>query len=328
MKIAAVIPNWNGARLLDRLLPTVATQTRLFDSVIVVDNGSRDDSADVADCFGCEVVRLNENKGFAPAVNAGVAVAKTDAVCIINNDVELGSNWLEFLSATFADPTVAFAVGKIVSTRQPDLIDGTFDAVSRGACAARLGARRADGVFWETPRRIQFAPFTAILIRTQVYERVGGLDAAFGSYLEDVDFGLRCASFGYNDVYEPRAVARHAGSATLGRWNPRIVRNLSRNQVFLLARHYDRKSLARFGWAIAAGQLLWGLVAARHGAAGAWFLGKIEGVRRFRDLRRSGCPVLTETLLASERLIWDVQSATGLDLYWRLYFALTLGPPR
>jgi GT2 family glycosyltransferase len=328
MHVAAIIPNWNGAHLLRRLFATMTAQTRPFDSVIVVDNGSSDDSVALAERFGATVVRFSTNRGFAAAVNAGVVSTVADAVAVLNSDVELDSVWLERLIEGLADASVAFVGGKTVAASDPSIVDGAFDAVSRAGCALRCGSGRKDGVFWSAARCIQFVPFTAVLVRTSCFRAVGGLDESFESYMEDVDFGLRCASAGYIGRYEPMAVARHVGSATFGRWNARIVRNIARNQVLLVARHYDSHMIRRFGWSIAVGQLLWGLVAVRHGAAAAWLAGKIEGLQRFRSSRRPGNPQLVPVLEASERTIYQVQQETGVDSYWRLYFALTFGLTR
>jgi GT2 family glycosyltransferase len=322
MRVAAVIPNWNGAHLLRALLPTMAVQTRPFDSILVVDNGSNDESVRVAEQFGAAVHGLPSNAGFAAAVNRGVNQVSAEILAIVNNDVELAADWLRCAIDAFGDPTVSFVTGKTVSAAEPAVVDGTFDAVCRGGTALRCGSGRLDGPSWSTPRRIQFAPMTAMLVRRSVFLQAGGLDELFESYLEDVDFGLRCASLGYTGFYEPRAVARHRGSATLGIWSARSVRNIARNQVLLLARHYDSRTLRRFGWQIAVAQALWGTVAARHGRPVAWLTGKIDGLRQFRMARRTGNPRVAEVLEASEREIHEVQRQLGPDLYWRLYFAL------
>ena len=327
MRIAAVIPNWNGAELLRSLIPTMKAQTRAFDSVFVVDNGSSDDSVEVANEFGATVVPLDRNYGFAPAVNRGASRADADILAILNTDVELDPRWLEIGVAALADERVAFVAGKTVSSHNASLIDGTFDALCRGGCALRCGAGTPDGPYWSTRRIIQFAPMTAMLVRTSVFSQLGGLDEAFESYMEDVEFGLRCASNGYTGVYEPAMLARHRGSATLGAWSSRSVRNISRNQVILLARHYSWPLLWRFGWAIATAQVLWGLSAIRHGEVAAWIAGKIEGLRLFRSLRRTGSVQLPIVLFASERVIAEVQRQVRSDWYWRLYFALTTKVP-
>ena len=165
---------------------------------------------------------------------------------------------------------------------------------------------------------IAIAPGTACLFRRTVLDRLDGFDERFVSYLEDVDLGLRCLREGFTGVYVPAAIACHHGSATLGRWNPRVVRLISRNQVLLVARHYDRALFRSCFWAILAGQLLWGLVALRHGRPLAWLAGKIDGLRGFR-LEGSPSPRLREFLAASESEIR--RRATGP--YWRWYFRLT-----
>ncbi|HXJ40363.1 MAG TPA: hypothetical protein VNH18_13870, partial [Bryobacteraceae bacterium] len=108
--------------------------------------------------------------------------------------------------------------------------------------------------------------------------------------------------------------------ASLGRWNPRVVRLISRNQLLLIARHYDRGLFLASLWHIVAGQLLWGVVAARHGAALAWAAGKLEGLRQFRLEGKPGGR-LREFLDASERELRE----RAHDPYWRWYFRLTPG---
>jgi GT2 family glycosyltransferase len=139
-----------------------------------------------------------------------------------------------------------------------------------------------------------------------------------------VEFGLRCACLGLSGVYVPEAQAWHHGSATLGRWHHDTVRRISRNQVFLVARHYP----ASFAWHIAVAQLLWGALAARHGAAWPWFRGKWEGLSRFPVIRANRPPCrekLAAVIRQSEREIAFLQQATGWDRYWKWYFRLTRG---
>jgi hypothetical protein len=96
------------------------------------------------------------------------------------------------------------------------------------------------------------------------------------------------------------------------------VRLISRNQLLLVARHYDRALFRSCFRHIVAGQLLWGFVALRHGAAFAWLAGKWDGLRGFRLEGTPSIP-LRNFLLASER---EIQSRAR-DPYWRWYFRLT-----
>lgn len=323
MEVTAVIPNWNGRELLVRLLEQLRAQTRPLTRVVVVDNGSSDGSREEGEARGAEVVPLPENRGFAAAVNRGIELCRTPLVAILNNDVVLAPDWLERLAAAFAADKVWFACGKVLRMDGSGRLDGAFDALSRAACAWRCGSGRPDAAVWNQPREVEFAPMTAAVFRSELFRRLGTLEEAFESYLEDVDFGLRCASNGYSGRYVPEAVAWHAGSATLGRWHPRTVRQIARNQLLLVARHYPAKSWRHYGWPIAVGQGLWGLVALRHGSGLAYLRGKIEGLRLLRRERRAGAKSVGEVLARSEQQILDLQREAGFDPYWRWYFRLT-----
>ena len=310
MKISAVIHVHNRADLLDRLLQTIRRQSLPFDEVILVDNGSSDDVRRDE----CRLISMGENAGFAKAANAGWRAAAGEWIAILNSDVELAPDWAERLLGEAGE--ASFATGLILSAANRNSVDGTYDLMSRGACAWRAG--HGEAVLPATAAPIAIAPGTACVFRREVLVHINGFDESFGSYLEDVDLGLRCLREGFTGVYVPDAVAWHHGSATMGRWNPEVVRLISRNQLRLVARHYDAALFRACFWPILTGQLLWGLVALRHGAPLAWLRGKLEGLRDFR-LCAEPSPRLREFLNHSEREI----RKRSRDAYWRWYFRLT-----
>jgi len=321
MAVSAVIPHWNRRDLLAQLLENLRLQTRRFEEIIVADNGSTDGSAEMAEQAGAKVVRMGSNRGFAAAVNRGIEAAGSAWIAILNNDVTLDPEWLETLLAAAEREGAWFATGKILRADNPAIIDATFDEVSRGACAWRCGAGRPDGPVWNEAQRIRIAPMTAALFRREVFEEVGALDVSFESYLEDVDFGLRCASTGRFGIYAPEAMARHIGSATSGEWNKDTVRRIARNQILLARKHFGEFSL----WAIVAGQLLWGLVACRHGKGFSYLRGKFQGLLS-GTISRSKAVVGTtveSVVEESEQRILELQRQTGFDSYWRAYFWLS-----
>ena len=323
-RVTMVIPNWNGSALLAKLLDDLKRQTHPVERVIVVDNGSTDASKAVAERAGAEVLAMGTNAGFAPAVNRGIRSAgSTEWIGILNNDVSLSPDWLAILMDRLGSSQAWFATGKLLDAAARDRIDGSFDAICRGACAWRCGHGRPDSPFWNQAREIRFPPFTAAVFRAGLFERVGLLDEQFESYLEDIDFGLRCAAADCAGLYVPEAVAYHAGSATLGRWHPETVRRISRNQLLLVAKHYPARWISRYGWPVFIAQTLWGLIALRHGCFVAYLTGKLEGLRRFHQLRGHSAASIPAILDQSEGDIYELQRLTGYDLYWRLYFALT-----
>lgn len=329
-RVTVVVPQWNRRDLLVSLLKHLQRQSYPIQEVLIVDNGSDDGSPEAAANAGARVLQMGTNAGFSRAVNRGLRECRTELAAIVNNDVEPSENWLERLVHALENPEDGrrpwFATGKLLSADRMDRIDGTFDTLCRGCCAWRAGHGRPDGPRWARPRTIRFAPLTAALFRTEVFDRVGYLDESFDTYLEDVDLGLRCGLEGMSGVYVPEAVAAHIGSATWGAWNGSTVRRIARNQLLLVAKHYPPGWIQRYGWQVLVAQSLWGLLALRHGAGWSWLRGKLEAVRMYGSVRGPACgnPARLEELLAeSEREIRELQSETGFDWYWRMYFSLT-----
>jgi GT2 family glycosyltransferase len=308
MPISAIVPVWNGREMLLRLLDSLDRQTQPVAELLVVDNGSSDGTPEAARQRGARVIAMGRNAGFAEAVNRGIEESRSNWLAVLNSDVEMAPDYLARLLAAAEAGGAWFATGKILVAGSNDRIDGAFDIMCRGGSSWRAGSGRVDGAAFSAGRQIWSPPFTAV---------------------QDVDFGLRCAARELAGIYVPAARAWHQGSATLGRWHPDTVRRIARNQVFLVARHYPGRLLRRWFWAIAVAQILWGGLALRHGAALAWFRGILQGLRHFGAVRKSCTPVeanaLEALLRSNERLIRDLQTSTGFDTYWKMYFLLTGG---
>jgi GT2 family glycosyltransferase len=155
------------------------------------------------------------------------------------------------------------------------------------------------------------------VFRRDVFGLAGYLDERLESYLEDVDFSIRCSIHGIVGVYLPRAVSHHVGSASLGLWSSRQVFLIARNHGALITKYGgSRKTLVA--------QLLWGLLALRHGTFFAWLKGyrRSAGVEPV-DLSAEERARLQTALSQQEKEIRELQKATGQDTYWKLYFLLS-----
>ncbi len=309
--ISVVIPSWRGCAHLEALLPGISAQTLRPLEVLIVDGNSTDGTAELAAQSGARLINLGQNLGFAVAVNRGVNEAKASRIAVLNNDLRLAPDWLEKLAAADAP----FAVGKVLDWERPEFVDATWDLLSQSGIPMRSGQGKRDGAYWNHPREIALAPWTAILLGRDYWEATGGLDEKFESYLEDIDIGMRGWKLGFRGRFEPGAVAWHRGSSTLGAWHPRQVRLSSRNQVRLLAKH----GCANW-WKAIVGQGLWGIAAARHGCLSDWLSGKWEGVRSFSEAATEADAGAIATL---EEELFAVSAATGMDRFWRLYWTLT-----
>jgi len=209
--VTVIVPVWNGRALLERLLAGLAAQTQVAAEVLVVDDFSADGSAELAESMGARAIRMGARGGFAKAVNRGIRESRTPLVAIVNSDVEVAPDWLERLSAALA-PDVWFAAPRILRAEAPDRIDGTYDAICRGGASCRVGHALPDGPLFREARPIWSAPMTAALFRAELFQQVGLLDERFEAYLEDVDFGVRCALAGFAGRYVPDAVRWAAGT--------------------------------------------------------------------------------------------------------------------
>ena len=185
-----------------------ADQTRPFDEIIVVDNGSTDDSADVAE----RARRARPAAGQQPGIrrrreSRDRGRADADWIAILNNDVTLAPDWLETLLAAADEGRRLVRDRKNLCARAiPPSIDGTFDEISRGACACRCGSGKPDAPRLEpaAPDPLRAHDRGAVPTR-RCSTKSGCWTKTFESYLEDVDFGLRCALAGRTGVYVPAA---------------------------------------------------------------------------------------------------------------------------
>jgi len=320
--VTILIPVWNRADLLRKLLDSISAQRCTPKAVIVIDNGSTDDAPLVAQTWGARVISMGRNCGFAAAANRGIAQSTTAWVALINSDVELTSDWLGQLLLAARETNAWFATGKILSAADPAQIDGAWDLVAKSGCAWRAGFGRPDSPTFSKRRIIAMSSATAALYRRELFVRIGNFAVEYESYLEDVDFSLRCTVEDLKGVYEPTAVCTHHGSASSGRWSSRVAYLTARNQRLLVSRMYSSDMRRRWRWKITIGRLLWGLVALRHGQFGAWLKGSRDGsTNRPNAIPHSA--KLTEAIECAEREIFGLQRQSGWDLYWRLYFLIT-----
>jgi GT2 family glycosyltransferase len=253
---ALVIPNHNGARWLPGVLESVAAQTVAPAEVLVVDDGSTDDSAAIAEAAGARVLRLAENGGFARAANAGVAAVSAEAVALVNTDVVLDANWLERAVGAL-EPGAGAVATKMVDLEDPRVLYSAGDVLRRDGVCEQRGRFELDRGAYDEPGEVFSACAGAALYRRAAVLGAGGFDERLGMYLEDVELGLRLRLAGWGCAWEPRAVARHAGAGSSG--GPGAL--IERNTLLLVARHFRLRWLPL----VAYRQLGWAWHAARDG---------------------------------------------------------------
>ncbi len=237
---SVVIPNFNGMQYIGSCLRSLYACEETAFSVIVVDNGSKDGSADYIEKEfpQAELIRFPENRGFSAAVNAGILAAKTPYVILLNNDTTVEKYFVSTLVRAIGRNERYFSVGaKMVSMQNPDIIDDAGDYYCAFGWAFARGkgkpARR-----YRLPCDIFAACGGAAIYRREALCGLGLFDEAHFAYLEDIDIGYRARLYGYRNRYAPDAVVRHAGSGASGsRYNAFKIRLSSRNSVYLIAKN-------------------------------------------------------------------------------------------
>ncbi len=186
--------------------------------VILVDNGSTDDSAArvAGDWPDVHLERFADNRGFAEACNRGVAAGAGEIVALLNNDVDVHPDFLEKLVAPLADDPKVGSVATLMLQPGEQLID----SAGLAADVTLAGFPRLQGLqAWQAEREdpVLAGPTgTAAAYRRSAWEEVGGLDEAIFAYMEDFDLALRLRSAGWSSVLASDAVGVHLGSATHG----------------------------------------------------------------------------------------------------------------
>ena len=240
MLTSVVIPNYNGIRYLKNCLLSLKKCEGEDFEVIVVDNGSTDGSDLLPDSLKLNVrlIKLNENTGFAHAVNVGIREAKGEYVILLNNDTEVESGFVRKLTEALKKNRKAFsASAMMVDMNNREVLDGAGDYY----CA--LGWAFAYGKGKKTEecdkgRKIFSSCAGACIYDKAKLEITGLFDELHFAYLEDVDLGYRARIAGFDNIYEPAAVVYHAGSGFSGsRYNEFKIKLSSRNSVYLILKN-------------------------------------------------------------------------------------------
>lgn len=253
-KVAIVILNWNGAKLMEEFLPSVMdySPTELAE-VIVADNGSNDTSVDMLkEKFpSVRIIQLDKNYGFAEGYNQALKQIDNEYTVLLNSDVEVTPGWLDApLAAMEADSTIVAAQPKIRAQRNKDYFEyagaagGYMDIYGYPYCRGRLlHVVEKDEGQYDTPADILWATGACLFIRTTIYKEVGGLDAGFFAHQEEIDMCWRLRSRGYRLVCTPQSVVYHVGGATLQVESPRKTFLNFRNNLLMLYKNLPEKDL-------------------------------------------------------------------------------------
>jgi N-acetylglucosaminyl-diphospho-decaprenol L-rhamnosyltransferase len=283
--IAIVVVTFNSAAHLDPLLASL--EPALGDvrgRVVFVDNDSSDDTvARLRADRRVEILRRPDNRGFAAAVNVGLAhTTEAPACLILNPDLALGAGCVPTLLAASRErgvgivvPQMRTPVGAIFRSlrREPTVGRALGAAVMGGRVASRfpgLSETVGDDGSYQTPTDVDWATGAAMLLTRECVEATGPWDESFFLYSEETDFAYRARQAGFRVRFEPAAVLTHTGGD--GMTSPKLRSMIALNRVRYFRRRHGPARSAAFYSSVLLNELSRGATGNRAARAAAFAL--------------------------------------------------------
>jgi GT2 family glycosyltransferase len=243
-KAAIVILNWNGRKLLEQFLHCLMERTPMEEAdLIVVDNGSTDDSVEFLKTHYPQIIiqALNKNYGFAEGYNRALEPLHYEFVVLLNSDVETGKDWFRpAIHYMKTHPDIAALQPKILSYNDKSFFEyagacgGFMDAHGYPFCRGRILNRiEPDRGQYDHPIPIFWASGACLFIRLDDFRKAGGFDANFFAHQEEIDLCWRLNARGRKIVCLPQSVVYHVGGATLAQNHKKTYLNFRNNLLML-----------------------------------------------------------------------------------------------
>ncbi len=250
--VSVIIVNLNGRPHLQDCLSSVLSQAYTPIEVILVDNGSQDDSVSwVREHFpAVQIVALQDNLGFAAGNNAGIDIARGEYVLILNNDTELAPACVaELVSIAASDARIAAVAAMMKMFYLRGFVNSIGGAVGPIGWGSDAYIGHLDAGQFERTFEVFSACFGAALLRRSVLDEIGLLDAGFGiGYYEDSDWCFRARMAGYKIVAASQAVVYHKFSATMNTLARTFkLKLVVRNRLRFALKNLQWRTLACFG---------------------------------------------------------------------------------
>ncbi len=294
-KITIVIPNYNGEKYIPQCLKALDRQEMKDFKVIIVDNGSDDNSVATAkSCphsFAMDIIELNSNYGFSKAVNQGIMASESEYVILLNNDTSVERHFTQELVARLEGQEDIFsAQALMLNYSDRRLVDSAGDwlcvlgwAFSRGKDKKASGYDRECDIFSSCAG--------AAIYRRSVFDEIGLFDEDFFAYLEDVDIGYRARLYGYRNVYAPKAKVLHVGSGASGsRHNAFKVSLSARNSILVMYKNFAVWQMIINFLPVMAGIAVKTVFFAKKRLAGEYIKGIVSAISKAREVERVKVP--------------------------------------
>ncbi|MFC7356996.1 glycosyltransferase family 2 protein [Jejudonia soesokkakensis] len=246
MKVAVVILNWNGRKLLEQFLPSVVSYSKEA-TLYVADNNSSDDSVLFLkqNYPSVNIIQNTANGGYAKGYNDALAKLSEDIIVLLNSDIEVTHNWLSPLLSEFEkDSQLVAAQPKILDFKNKEYFEyagaagGFLDALGYPFCRGRIFTTlEKDEGQYDDIKTIFWATGACLFVRNDAFKTVEGFDEDFFAHQEEIDLCWRLQASGGVIKYVGTSKVYHVGGATLTSANPRKTFYNFRNTLLLIVKN-------------------------------------------------------------------------------------------
>ena len=234
-EISILLVLFNQAELTFQCLRSLRFALDRPSEVIIVDNASSDRTGELlARLDGARIVRNPDNRHFLRAVNQAAALARGQALLLLNNDARVRPGSIAAACEVLgSEPDVGAVAARIV------LLDGTLQEAGSiiwrdGACAGVGRGADPEAAEFQFRRDVDYGSGAFLMIRRSAFERLGGLDEAFApAYYEETDFCMRLREAGLRVVYEPCALIWHFEFGSASSAEAALALQREHHQVFV-----------------------------------------------------------------------------------------------
>ncbi|MDP4599607.1 MAG: glycosyltransferase family 2 protein [Polaribacter sp.] len=251
MKIAIVILNWNGKKLLETFLPSIVNFSSEKAEIFVADNASTDESIFyVKKHFpSVNIIENTINGGYAKGYNDALQAVKANIYCLINSDVEVTENWLSPILEVFdKEKNVAIIQPKILDYKDKYSFEyagaagGFIDFFGYPYCRGRVfNSLEKDNHQFDDTTEIFWASGACFFIRSKVFHELKGFDEDYFAHQEEIDLCWRTQNLGFEIKYVGRSTVFHIGGATLQETNPHKTYLNFRNSLLNVVKNVPKK---------------------------------------------------------------------------------------
>ena len=239
--VSIIIVNYNGLKHLKECFDSLNNLTYRNFEIIFVDNGSQDKSVEFVskNYQKVKIVHLDKNYGFSGGNNVGASRSKGKYLALLNNDTRVDKNWLiELIKVAQDSREIGIVASKVYYYDNKEILDYAGGVCDKYGNIKHIGSLQTDHNYLNTQKETFYGSGAALLIKRELYEKVGLFDPFYFAYYEDIDICWKAWISGYKVVYAPKSFIYHKTCQVLKKQYKRIFFLNERNRLRTLLKNY------------------------------------------------------------------------------------------